>query len=96
MNLEIDSDSDKENKFGGSDSKESVYNAGDLGSIPESARSPEKGMATNFNILVWRIPKDRGAWQATVHWVTKSDMTEQLSTTNIYTYINIHFFLDFF
>ena len=53
-------------------------------------------MATYFNILAWRIPKDREAWQATAHWVTKSDMTEQLSTTNIYTYINIYFFLDFF
>ena len=26
----------------------------------------EKGMATHFSILVWRIPMDRGAWQATV------------------------------
>ena len=28
---------------GGSDSKEPVYNAGDLGSIPGSGRSPEEG-----------------------------------------------------
>ena len=36
-------------------------------------------MATHFNILAWRISKDRGAWQATVHGVTKKlDMTEQL------------------
>ena len=28
----------------------------------------EKGMATHFSILAWRIPMDRGAWQATVHW----------------------------
>ena len=32
----------------------------------------EKGMATHSNILAWRIPIDRGAWQATVHGVTKS------------------------
>ena len=32
----------------------------------------EKGMATHFSILAWRIPMDRGAWQATVHRVTKS------------------------
>ena len=32
----------------------------------------EEGMATHSNILVWRIPMDRGAWQATVHGVTKS------------------------
>ena len=33
----------------------------------------EKGMATNSaSILSWRIPMDRGAWQATVRGVTKS------------------------
>ena len=28
----------------------------------------------------WKIPMDRGAWQATVHGVTESDMIEQVST----------------
>ena len=32
----------------------------------------EKGMATHSNILARKIPVDRGAWQATVHRVTKS------------------------
>ena len=32
----------------------------------------EEGMATHSSILAWRIPTDREAWQATVHWVTKS------------------------
>ena len=32
----------------------------------------EKGTATHSSILAWRIPMDRGAWKATVHWVTKS------------------------
>ena len=32
----------------------------------------EKGMATNSNILAWRIPMDRGAWRATVQGVSKS------------------------
>ena len=32
----------------------------------------EEGLATRFSILAWRIPVDRGAWQATVHWVPKS------------------------
>ena len=27
----------------------------------------EEGMATYSSILTWRIPMDRGAWQATVH-----------------------------
>ena len=32
----------------------------------------EKGMETHSSILAWRIPMDKGAWQATVHGVTKS------------------------
>ena len=32
----------------------------------------EEDMATHSSILAWRIPMDRGAWQATVHVVTKS------------------------
>ena len=31
-----------------------------------------EAMATHSSILGWRIPKDRGAWWATVHGVTKS------------------------
>ena len=29
-------------------------------------------MATNSSVLAWRIPMDRGAWQAAVHDVAKS------------------------
>ena len=32
----------------------------------------EEGMTTHSSILAWRIPMDRGAWQATVHGVAKS------------------------
>ena len=32
----------------------------------------EEGMATHSSILAWRIPTDRGAWQAIVHGVSKS------------------------
>ena len=32
----------------------------------------EEGMATHTGIFAWRIPMDRGAWQATVHGVAKS------------------------
>ena len=32
----------------------------------------EEGMAAHSSILAWRIPMDQGAWQATVHWVTKN------------------------
>ena len=54
---------------GGSDGKASVYNVGDLGSIPGSGRSPGEG---NGNSLQPENPMDRGAWQATVHGVAKS------------------------
>ena len=32
----------------------------------------EEEMATHSNTLVWRVPMDRGAWQAAGHGVTKS------------------------
>ena len=37
----------------------------------------EKEMATHSSILVWKNSMERGAWQATVHGVTKSDMSEK-------------------
>ena len=40
----------------GSDGKGSASNVGDPGSIPESRKSLEKGMATHSSILAWRIP----------------------------------------
>ena len=39
----------------------------------------EEGISSHSSILSWRIPMDRGARQATVHGVTKSDTTEWLS-----------------
>ena len=39
---------------------------------PDREDPLEKGMATHSSILAWRIPMDRGAWQATVHGVEKS------------------------
>ena len=29
-------------------------------------------MATHSSIIAWRIPMDRGTWQATIHRVAKS------------------------
>ena len=37
----------------------------------------KKGMATHSGILAWRIPMDRGGWQASVHKGCKElDKTE--------------------
>ena len=41
---------------GGSDSKESAYNAGDQGSIPGLEDPLEESMATHSSILAERIP----------------------------------------
>ena len=57
---------------GGAEVKASACNAGDLGSIPGSGRSPGGGHATHSTILAWRIPKDRGDWRATVRALAKS------------------------
>ena len=40
----------------------------------------EKEMAIHSSILAWRIPMDRGAWQAQSMGHKGSDTTEQLST----------------
>ena len=57
---------------GGSDGKASVYNAGDLGSIPGSGRSAVEGNGNPLQYYCLENPMDRGAWWATVHGVTKS------------------------
>ena len=50
----------------------------------------KEGMATHSSILSWRIPRDRGAWQATVHrtvkgghgWATKYSTTQHRQLKN--------------
>ena len=32
----------------------------------------QEGMATHSSVLTWRIPMDRGAWQATVQYRSQS------------------------
>ena len=41
---------------GGSDGKASVYNEGDLGSIPGREDPLEKEMATHSSTIAWKIP----------------------------------------
>ena len=61
---------------GGSDSKESDCNAGDLGSTPESGRSPGEGNNNSLQYSCLGNPMDRGPWWPTVHGVTELDTTE--------------------
>ena len=51
--------------------KESVCNAGDLGSIPGLGRSPGEGNGNPLQYSCLENPMDRGAWQAIVHGVTR-------------------------
>ena len=63
---------------GGSDVKESTWNAGNLGLIPGLGRSPGEGSGYPFQYYNLENSMDRGAWQATVQglqrvrhdWVT--------------------------
>ena len=55
--------------------KESTSTAGDardMGSIPGSGRSPGGGHGNPLQYSYLENPMDRGAWQATVHGVAKS------------------------
>ena len=56
----------------GSDGKESACNAGDLGSIPGSGRSPGVGNGNPLQYSCLENPVDKGHWWATVHGVAKS------------------------
>ena len=46
-------------------------NAGDLVQSLRLEDPLEEGMATDFSILAWRVPRDRGAWRSAVHWVLR-------------------------
>ena len=61
---------------GGSDSKESACNAGDLGLIPGSGRFPGEGNGNPLQYSCLENSMDRGAWWATVYAVTESDTME--------------------
>ena len=62
---------------GGSEVKASARNAGDLGSIPGSGRSPGEGNGKPLQCSCLENSVDRGGWWATGHGVANT--TEQLS-----------------
>ena len=51
---------------------EETVQGGELGSILGLEDPLEEGIANHSSILAWRIPMDRGAWQAAVCEVAKS------------------------
>ena len=63
---------------GGTDGKESACKEGDLGSVPGLGRSPGGGHGNPLQYSCLENPLDRGAWQATVRGVTRTQT--QLST----------------
>ena len=67
---------------GGSEVKASACNVGDPGPIPGSGRSPGEGNGNPLQYSFLENPMDRGAWSTTIHGVTDSDKTEQLTHTH--------------
>ena len=57
---------------GGSDGKESACSAGNPSSIPGPGRCHGEGNGNPLQFSCLENSRDRGAWQATVHGITKS------------------------
>ena len=71
--------------------KASACNAGDLGSIPGSGRSPGEGNGNPLQYSCLENPMDRGAWWAAVHGIAKSrtrlsDFTKVVNITYFHSY----------
>ena len=64
--------------------KASACNAGDLGSIPGSGRSPGEGNGNPLQYSCLENPMDGGAWWATINGVSKSQ-------TRLSDFTSLHF-----
>ena len=68
---------------GGSVVKNPPTNAGDMGLIPESGRSPGEGNGNSLQNSCLGNSMNRGVWRATVHGGGKeSNTTKQLNKNN--------------
>ena len=65
--------------------KESACNAGDMSSTPGLGRSPGEGNSNPLQYSCLGNPMDKGAWQATVHGITR--VRHDLVTKPSYIYI---------
>ena len=74
--------------YGGSDGKESACSAGYPGSMPGLRRSPGEGNGNPLLYSCLENSMERGAWQATVHGVTKSRTWLNMTFTSLH----FHFF----
>ena len=59
-------------------------NAGDMGLIPGSGRSPREGKGNSPQYSSLGNPMDRGAWRATVHEAAKSWTQPRNGISKIY------------
>ena len=63
----------------------------DAGSIPGSGRSPGVGYGNPLQYLAWRIPMDRGAWQAKVYGLVKSQTRLKRELAHVQLHFKIFF-----
>ena len=68
--------------WNGSEGKESACNAGDLGSVSGSGRSPGEGNDYPLQYSCLENPRDRGAWQAPVHGICR--VTHRATNTHFH------------
>ena len=81
---------------GGSDSKASAYNMGDLGLIPGLGRSPGEGNGNPLQYSCLENSMDGEAWWATVHEIAKSQTRLSNFTFTFIVYFNSILFSQIF